>query len=273
MHPRAVVASAEVDVAEKKHVFIVASPRARTGKTMLARLIADYLTLNGQMRRLFDTDAVERGFAAYFPSETTVVDLDRVPDQMKLFDSLAVSPAMSQVIDLTHRSMVKFFKLMQDIDYVAEARQADIHPVVLFIPDAVPESYDQGLAIRDSFRDAGFVLVRNLGLSEPSRERQPSAAVEALLSHKPHIVVPRLDQFTLSAIEDSRLSLSDFMRRAATRDALAPVPPKHLSIAYLSLETRNAVTYFLRTAFDEIRRAIRDVDLQAEILAHDRFGA
>jgi hypothetical protein len=240
---------------------------------MLARLIAEYLTLNGEMRLLFDTDAVERRLAAYFPNGTTVVDLDRVPDQMKLFDSLGASPAMSQVIDLTHRSFSKFFKLMQDIDYVAEARQAGIHPVILFIPDTTAESYDQGVGVREGFRDAGFVLVRNLGLGEPGRERQPSGSFDALLSHKPHIVIPRLDQFTLSAIEDPRLSLSEFMRRAATRDVLAPVPPSQLSIAYLSLEARNGITYFLKKTFDEIRRAIRDVDLRADIVAHDRFGA
>lgn len=260
-------------MAEKKHVFIVASPRPRTGKTMLARLLADFLTLNGEIRLLFDTDAVERRLAAYFPGGTAVVDIDRVPDQMRFFDSLGASPPASQVIDLTHRCFTKFFKLMQEIDYVAEARQAGIYPVVLFIPDTDADSYDRGIAIHDCFRDAGFVLVRNLGLGEPNRDKHPSGSFDVLLAHKPHIILPRLDQFTLSAFEDPRLSLSEFMRRAAAGDALGPVPPSQLSIAYLSLEARKGITYFLKTAFDEIRRAVRDVDLHAEIVDHDRFGA
>lgn len=260
-------------MAEKKHVFIVASPRPRTGKTMLARLIAEYLTLGGQAHKIFDTDAVERKLAAYFPATATVVDLDRVPDQMKLFDSLTGPEPASQVIDLTHRSFAKFFNLVQDIDYVAEAKAAGIQPAILFIPGTDVESYEQGVAVRERFRDAGFALVRNLALGEPSREVQQSGSFETLLSHKPHLVVPRLDPFTLSAVEDPRLSLSEFMRRSASPDAFGPLPPERMSIAYLSLEARTGVTAWLRKVFDEIRRAIRDVDLQAEIIAHDRFGA
>ncbi|MCC6949029.1 MAG: hypothetical protein IT539_14790 [Bradyrhizobiaceae bacterium] len=260
-------------MAEKKHVFIVASPRPRTGKTMLARLIAEYLTLAGETRKLFDTDVIDHKLASYFPTQVTIVDLERVPDQMKLFDSLASPVPMSQVIDLSHRSFAKFFNLMRDFDYVAEAKQAGFHPVILFIPDTSADAYEQGVAILQRFRDAGFVLVRNLALGEPSREKLQEGSFDILHSRKPHVVMPRLDPFTLSAVEDPRLSLSDFMRRAAAPDALGPIPPVQMSIAYLSLEARKATLHWLRTMFDELRRAIRDVDLQADIVAHDRFGA
>ena len=260
-------------MAEKKHVFIVASPRARTGKTTLARLIAEYLTLTGETRKLFDTDVIDHKLASYFPTQAHIVDLERVPDQMKLFDSLTAGEPTSQVIDVSHRSFAKFFTLMRDIEYVAEARQAGRYPVILFIPDAAAETYDQGLAILEGFRDAGFVLVRNLALGELPQEKLQEGSVDILQSHKPHIIMPRLDPFTLSAVEDPRLSLSDFMRRTSTPDALGPIPPVQMSIAYLSLEARKATLYWLKTMFDEIRRATRDVDLQAYIVAHDRFGA
>jgi hypothetical protein len=260
-------------VPEKKHVLIVASPRPRVGKTLLARLLADHLSLNGEARRLFDTDAADLRLSAFFPDGTTVIDLERVPDQMTLFDSLTVEPAVSQVIDLTHRSFGKFFKLMQEIGFAAEARAAGFVTVIFYIPDSEPDSYEQGLALRDRFRDCGFVLVKNAAIGEPNRETQRNSSFVALASHAPTILLRQLDPFFVTAVEDVRLSLSDFMRRSISREAPSSFTPGEMSLAYLSLEARTGITAWLQVSFNEIRRALRDADLQAEIVAHDRFGA
>lgn len=260
-------------MAEKKHVLIVASPRPRVGKTLLARVLADHLSLSGEARRLFDSDAADARLTEFFPGGTTVVDLERVPDQMKLFDSLAMEPASSQIIDLTHRSFGKFFGLMRDINYVAEAKAAGLETVIFYIPDSEPDSYEQGLALRDRFRECGFVLVKNAAIGEPSRETLRNGSFLALSGHSPSIVLRQLDPFLVSAVEDVRLSLSDFMRRSMLRQSPAPLSPDQMSLAYLSLEARNGITAWLQPTFNEIRRALRDTDLQADILAHDRFGA
>lgn len=257
---------------EKKHVLIVASPRPRVGKTLLARLLADHLSLIGEARRLFDTDAADMRLTAFFPGGTTVVDIERVPDQMKLFDSLAMEPASSQVVDLTHRSFGKFFGLMRDIGYVAEAKAAGLETVIFYIPDSEPDSYEQGLVLRDGFRECGFVLVKNAAIGDPSRETLRNRSFQVLAGHSPNILLRQLDPFLVSAVEDVRLSLSDFMRRSMQRQAPAPLSPDQMSLAYLSLEARNGITAWLQTTFNEIRRALRDTDLQANILAHDRFG-
>ena len=258
---------------EKKHVLIVASPRPRVGKTLLARLLADHLSLAGEPRRLFDTDAADARLTEFFPGGTTVVDIERVPDQMKLFDSLVVEPISSQIIDLTHRSFGKFFGLMRDIGYVAEAKAAGLETVIFYIPDSEPDSYEQGLALRDRFRECGFVLVKNAAIGEPSRETLRNGSFLALTGHRPNMLLRQLDPFFVSAIEDIRLSLSDFMQRSMHRPGSAAMSPDQMSLAYLSLEARNGITVWLQATFNEVRRALRDTDLQADILAHDRFGA
>jgi hypothetical protein len=259
-------------VPNKLHAIVVASPRARTGKTLLSRLIADHLTLSGEPRTIFDTDASDRRLNAFFP-DATVVDVDRVPDQMKLFDSLAGPVKTSLVIDLTHRSFAKFFGLLRDIEFVAEAKASGINPVVFFIPGTDAESYEQGHAIRERFRECGFVLVKNTVLGEPSRDALRSPAFIDLASHNPKAILPALDPFFVPAIEDPRLSLSEFLRRSMMKESPSSLSPDRVSIAYLSLEARNAISIWLQKSFNEIRRALKETDLRAEILAHDRFGA
>lgn len=257
----------------KKHVLIAASIRPRTGKTLLARLLADHLTLAGEPRILFDTDAAEPRLSAFFPGQTTVIDLDRVPDQMKLFDALQGQPDRSQVVDLTQRSFVKFFNLMRDTGYADEAKERGIEPVIFFIPDNTAEAYEQAFTLRERFRDCGFVLVRNEFLGEPGKDALNSSGMIGLSGHKPTVRIPQLDPFFASAVDDVRLSLSDFMRRSTQREGPPPLPPGQMPLAYLSLEARTGIAAWLHVAFNEIRRALQYTDVQADILSHDRFGA
>jgi hypothetical protein len=260
-------------VPDKKHAIIVASPRARTGKTLLARVIVEHLLLSGIPHVVFDTDAVERRLASFFPERSVVIDLDRVPDQMKLFDTLGSPVAVTQLIDLTHRSFKKFFSLMRDIDFVAEARASGFEPVIFFIPDGETDSYEQGIILRDQFRESGFVLVRNEALGEPSREALRNPSFAAFVGHTPRMTLQRLDPFFLTAIADPKLSLSEFMRRSLMRESPSRMATEQMSIAYMSREARSGITVWLQSAFTEIRRVLQEAELRRDLLSHDRPNA
>jgi hypothetical protein len=257
-------------VPEKKYAIIVASPRARTGKTLLARLIVENFLLSGVPHVVFDTDAVDRKLANFFPEKTVVVDLDRVPDQMKVLDTLGSPVAVTQVIDLAHRSFRKFFKLMRETDYVSEARASGFEPVILFIPDTGADSYEQGMEIREQFRGSGFALVRNEAVGEPSREALRNLNFAAFVSNMPRLTLARLDPFFFSAISDPKFSLSEFMRRSLMRESPKPLVAEQLSLAYLSREAREGITTWAQTAFTEIRRVLREVEIRTDLLSHDR---
>src|SRR5262245_38198249 len=90
---------------------IVASLHARTGKTLLARVLADYFILSGRRPLLFDTDVAECRLSASFPHATMVVDPANVPDQMTLFDTLALAAPEARVVDVSHQAYRKFFRV------------------------------------------------------------------------------------------------------------------------------------------------------------------
>lgn len=252
---------------EKGLAIIVASPRARNGKTLLARLIADHLLLMGEAPRLFDTDAAEKKLSLYFPARSTVIDLERVPDQMKLFDTLASSPSETRVVDLTHRSFQKFFHMMREIDFVAEAGLCDVETVLFYIPDRDPESWEQGRILRDQFHDCAFVLVENAAVGELGRETLRGNAYRALRTHSLKLCMPQLDPFFAGAIADTALSLSEFLRPQPGRPR-----PQQMPFAYLSLEGRAAITTWLKQTFREIGQILESLENRAAALPGPTAG-
>src|SRR5271157_6368916 len=97
---------------------IVASLHGHSGKTLLARALIDYFTLSGRKPYIFDTDAVERRLHSLFPADAIVIDLAVVRDQMLLFDTLAERAPVARVVEITQRSLTKFFELVQETNFV-----------------------------------------------------------------------------------------------------------------------------------------------------------
>ena len=229
--------------------IIVAALRSGSGATLLARVFADYFILSRENPLIFDTDRLDRTLSRYFPHIATVIDLDRIQGQMTLFDTLASPLPEKRVVDVTRRSFRKFFNLMHDIDYLAEARLREIEPVIFYIVARDRESYEHGQALRDRF-DCPFVVVDNAFLGEPSEEARRSSAYAALASHPLHMRMPPLDPLMADMITDEALSLSAFMRQEQ----------HNLSLAYLSLETRSSIRAWIMKVFKEIHRTTQALD-------------
>src|SRR5437762_12988044 len=101
--------------------IIVASARARSGKTLLSRLLAEHFILSGQQPIIFETDTTAAPLAARFPNDALALDIDRVTDQMALFDGVSAPGADARILDLSNASSKKFFDLMVESDFVREA--------------------------------------------------------------------------------------------------------------------------------------------------------
>lgn len=190
---------------------IVASARARSGKTLLARLVAENFILSGRQPAIFDTDAVEAPLVARFPNDASALNIDRVTDQMALFDGLSAPAANSRIVDLSHRAFKKFFDLMLDSDYVGEARTNGIEPVVFFIGGTDQEALEQANDLRYRI-DCPFVFVENAFLGEIKQSIRGNSEYLALTELPTSILIPALDPFFMQVIEEPDISLSEFMR-------------------------------------------------------------
>ncbi len=246
--------------------IVVASLHGRTGKTLLARVIAEYFLLSGEQPFIFDTDAVDHRLLTLFPHDATVIDLAQVPQQMMLFDTMAEASRESRVVDLTHRSFGQFFDLMRQTDFIVEARSRRVEPVIVYIPDRRHDSFEAGVALGRRFPDCAFVVVENAYHGPPRESTRQSEAYRALKAHDLRFVMPRLSPDITEALEEPALSLGDFMRR----------PLSHADAARLPEELRRARTElrgWLLGLMQEIHRVTRAVaSYAAPALAHPSYS-
>jgi len=128
-------------------VSIVASPRARVGKTLLARLLTDFHVGEGRAVETFDLNAGDGTLAQFVPALTTVSDIGNVQGQMALFDRLIAADETYKIVDLGQASFEAFFAIARKIGFVEEARRRAIAPAILYVitPDATAVEAFQSL--------------------------------------------------------------------------------------------------------------------------------
>jgi hypothetical protein len=117
-------------------VYIVCSPRPMVGKTLVARLLSEFLLLNSRKVLAFDVNLKEPSLLEYLPEITETAEVDDTFGKMALMDRVIINDGVSKVIDLGFHAFDKFFEMTEEIGFVKEAVRRGIVPVVVFIGDS-----------------------------------------------------------------------------------------------------------------------------------------
>jgi hypothetical protein len=117
----------------RNSIIIVASPRPRVGKTLLARLLTDFHLQEGRAVAAFDLNAGEGTLAKFLPEHVTRSAIDDIKGQMALFDRLIADDGTTKIVDLGHASFEPFFALAHQFGFAEEARSRGIAPAVLYL--------------------------------------------------------------------------------------------------------------------------------------------
>ena len=81
-------------------LYIIASPRPRVGRTMIARLLVEFFRSNNRPVVGYDLNPGEPTLGGYFPDLVWTVDIADTCGQMALFDRLVADDWRTTVIDL-----------------------------------------------------------------------------------------------------------------------------------------------------------------------------
>ena len=152
-------------------IFIIVSPRPRVGKTLLARMLAEFFRSEGRPVSAFDCNPGEFALVDYLPGYTAVADIADTRDQITLFDQLLADDHVPKVVDLGHSLFDKFFTVIQQISFAEEARRRGAMPVVLFLPDGDHRSRQGYAVLRERFAHLPIVPVINEALPQAIRFR------------------------------------------------------------------------------------------------------
>jgi hypothetical protein len=190
-------------------LFIIASQHPRVGKTLIARLLIEFLRISGRSLVGYDLDPREPALAGHFPNVVWTVDIADTRGQMSLFDRLIADNWRSTVVDLGYGLFEQFFAVMAEIGFEHEARRQGVEPIVLFITDSAPITARNYAELRRRLPQTTFVPVHNEATSfmfmpqdfPPSR---PEYGV---------IRVPRLSPIVRGVIDRPGFSFGGYMSK------------------------------------------------------------
>jgi hypothetical protein len=167
----------------RSFITVVTSPRPRVGKTLLARLMADFHLHNERAIAAFDINS-DSALSQFMPEHSAPADISEIHGQMALFDRLVADDGTYKIVDLGHSAFKSFFDVAKQIDFAAEVRRRRLAVVVLFVttPDATSvEAYAQ---LRRDLPQAAIVPIHNeiLGTAQ-HRDKFASPGTGALPVH------------------------------------------------------------------------------------------
>src|SRR3954464_15275436 len=116
-------------------VYIICSPRPLVGKTLIARLLSEFLLLKNGTVISFDINLKEPSLLEYLPPTTETADVIDTFGKMQLMDRLIVNDGVAKVIDLGFHAFDEFFKMTDEIGFLKEAIRRGVAPVILYVPD------------------------------------------------------------------------------------------------------------------------------------------
>jgi hypothetical protein len=188
-------------------LYIVASPRPRVGKTLIARLLIEFFRVSDRDVIGYDLDLREPTFAGYFPQLVSTVDIADTRGQMALFDRLVANTGAATVIDLGYGPFETFFGVMAEIGFVQEAKRRGIEPVVLFVTDNSPATVRAYAQARRGLESIAFVPVHNehVSVMYEKADFPPSRAEYSLIR------IPRLSPIVRGVVDRPSFSVGAYM--------------------------------------------------------------
>ena len=142
-------------------VYIICSPRPLVGKTLLARLLSEFLLLKDGAVSGFDINLKEPSLLEYLPRTTETADVIDTYGKMQLMDRLIVNDSVAKVIDLGFHAFDEFFKMIDEIGYMKEAARRGVAPVILFVADTDRLSLRAHETLRQQIPANALVTVDN----------------------------------------------------------------------------------------------------------------
>src|ERR1700694_1758921 len=142
-------------------VYTICSPRPLVGKTLIARLLSEFLLLKNGAVVAFDINLKEPSLLEYLPRVTETAEVDDTFGKMTLMDRLIVNDGIAKVIDLGFHAFDEFFKMSEEIGFIKEATRRGVAPVILFVADTDRASVRGQAMLQEQIPATALVTIGN----------------------------------------------------------------------------------------------------------------
>ena len=185
-------------------VYIICSPRPLVGKTLIARLLSEFLRLKDGTVAAFDINLKEPSLLDYLPKITETAEVDDTFGKMALMDRLIVDDGVSKVIDLGFHAFDEFFKMSEEIGFMKEAARRGVAPVILFVADTDRVSARSYPMLQQQIPATALVTIDN--------EHVVRGELPPAFSHGRVLRIAALPVFLKTYIDRLTFSFTDYLR-------------------------------------------------------------
>lgn len=185
-------------------VYIICSTRPFVGKTLMARVLSEYLLLAHGAVVAFDINVKEPSLLDFLPRLTETAQIDDTFGKMDLMDRLIVHDGVPKVIDLGFHAFDEFFGMCAEIGFIKEAARRQVAPLVLYVPDHDRTALRGYETLETTIPPRQLVVIDN---EQVQRGELPPA-----LTHGRVMRVPALPPFLKTYIDRLSFSFTGYLR-------------------------------------------------------------
>jgi hypothetical protein len=186
-------------------IYIICSPRPLVGKTLLARLLSEFLLLKNGTVTAFDINLKEPSLLEYLPRITETAGVDNTFGKMALMDRLIVNDGIAKVIDLGFHAFDEFFTMTEEIGFMKEAVRRGVAPIILFVADTDRVSARGYPMLQDQIPATSLVTIDN--------EHVVRGELPPAMGHGRTIRVAALPAFLKTYIDRLNFSFTGYLRQ------------------------------------------------------------
>ena len=200
-------------------VYIVCSPRPLVGKTLIARLLSEFLLLKHGKVIPFDVNLKEPSLLEYLPDITETAEVDDTFGKMALMDRVILNDGVAKVIDLGFHAFDEFFKMTEEIGFMKEAVRRGVSPIVLFVGDTDRVSMRSYPMLQRQIPPTALVIVENEYVVRGELPETFAAARVLRIAALPTFLKTYVDRLSFSFTDylrnekDSSTELHQWIRR------------------------------------------------------------
>ena len=187
----------------KPAVVLIGADKGGVGKTTVARTLLDYFGANQVRVRAFDTEVPRGTLKRFYPEVTEVVDINHVPDQMKIFDTLNIAGASVTLIDVRAGLMLPTLRALRDIGFIDAAKKGELALAVFHILGPSIASLDEINETAAYLGDAKYFMVKNFINNTHFFEWDEAthSAYFKQIKNAVEIVIPKLNEMATEQVE------------------------------------------------------------------------
>jgi hypothetical protein len=201
----------------KPTLILVGADKGGVGKTTASRALLDYFARKNILTRAFDTENPRGSLHRFYSSNTEIIDLGNVADQMRVLDTMETAKVPVTVVDFKAGNLSYSLDLFERIGVLEAARNGMFTLGLVHVVGPSIASLDEIGEIAKYLSGIEYVVARN-SINETNFFEWDETTYRKYFSQisKSHeIDIPKLNEMAYEQVDVAGVTFKDFIDNRA----------------------------------------------------------